>query len=353
MTAKRSDDVRRLGWFAVAGGAGVLFYLLGPILTPFLLAAILAYVCDPLVSRLEGAKIPRTPGTLLVLLFLAGIFVLLVFIMIPLMERQIVLFLQRLPGYLDWLKSHLGPWLEANLGVDLQLDIPRMREALTGRLLEAGGPAGFLPYLKKGGQAVVAFFVNLALVPVVLFYLLRDWRLILARVEEMIPRRWHGQVVAVAREVDTVLGGFLRGQVSVMLLMGLFYSTGLWLAGLELALPIGILSGLLGFVPYLGVITGVGTATLAAFLQFQSLGGLLPVWGVFILGQVMEGMVLTPWLVGDRIGLHPVAVIFAVLAFGQLFGFFGVLLALPMSAVLVVGLRFLRRKYLESGAYRS
>jgi predicted PurR-regulated permease PerM len=187
----------------------------------------------------------------------------------------------------------------------------------------------------------------------VLFYVLRDWNLIVARVDEVIPRRWHEQVGAVAREVDDVLGSFLRGQISVMLLMSLFYALGLRLVGLELALPIGIIAGLLVFVPYLGMIVGLTLATLAGLMQFQSLGGMIPVWIVFGAGQALEGVVVTPWLVGDRIGLHPVAVIFAVLAFGQLFGFFGVLLALPMSAVLLVGLRLLRKNYLKSSLYRD
>lgn len=330
-----------------------LFYLLSPILAPFMFAAILAYICNPLVNRLAGLKIPRTLGTILAMVFLFGLFAALLLIMIPLFEQQVSLFIERLPGYLDWFRQHLAPWLKARFDVELQLDSAYLKQALAEHWQSAGGLAAqFLPSLGSGGLALVGFFANLVLVPVVLFYVLRDWNLIVARIDEVIPRRWHEQVGAVVREVDDVLGGFLRGQISVMLLMSLFYALGLWLVGLELALPIGIVAGLLVFVPYLGMIVGLTLATLAGLMQFQSLGGMIPVWVVFGAGQVLEGVVVTPWLVGDRIGLHPVAVIFAVLAFGQLFGFFGVLLALPMSAVLLVGLRVLRKSYLESGLYR-
>lgn len=353
MTAKRSDDPRYAWWLLPAAAAGALLYLLGPILAPFLFAAILAYICDPWVSRLERMKIPRTLGVVLVMLLLLGLAVALLFVMIPLFSRQIALFLERLPGYLDWLKLHLAPWLQANLEMEWRFDGAYLKDALAAHWQGAEQfAAKFLPSLKSGGTALVGFIANLVLVPVVLFYLLRDWKAILARIDELVPRRWHGQVSALARDIDDVLAAFLRGQVSVMLLMSLFYSGGLWLAGLELALPVGILAGLLGFVPYLGLIVGLSLATLAAALQFQVLGGVLSVWAVFGVGQLVEGMLLTPWLVGDRIGLHPVAVIFAVLAGGQLFGFFGVLLALPASAALLVWLRLMRKKYLESGLYQ-
>lgn len=355
MDPKRLDqlNLNRLWWLLLAGAVGGLLYLLGTILTPFLFAAILAYICNPLVERLARLKIPRTLGTILTMALLLGVFAALLLIMIPLFEKQVALFLERLPGYLDSLGSHLAPWLKARFDVELQFDSAYLKQALTEHWQSAGGFAvQWLPSLKSGGLAVAGFFANLVLVPVVLFYVLRDWNAIIARIDEVIPRYWHEQVSAVAREVDVVLGSFLRGQVSVMLLMSLFYALGLWLVGLDLALPIGIVAGMLVFVPYLGMIVGLTLATLAGLMQFQSLGGVFPVWAVFGAGQALEGMVVTPWLVGERIGLHPVVVIFAVLAFGQLFGFFGVLLALPASAVLLVGLRMLRKRYLDSALYR-
>ena len=189
--------------------------------------------------------------------------------------------------------------------------------------------------------------------PVVLFYLLRDWNGLLAQIEELLPRRWHPQLSGIAREIDAVLAEFLRGQISVMVLMSVLYVCGLWLAGLEFALPIGVITGMLVFVPYVGVLTGLVLATVVALMQFPSIGGIVPVWIVFAIGQTLEGMLVTPLLVGKRIGLHPVAVIFALLAFGQIFGFFGVLLALPASAALLVGLRHLGRRYRNSSLYKT
>jgi len=205
--------------------------------------------------------------------------------------------------------------------------------------------------LKIGGLALVAFVVNLLLVPVVLFYLLRDWHALRARVDRLIPRPVHAKARAILREVDAVLAEFLRGQITVILTMSLFYVLALWLAGLEFALPIGLITGLLVFVPYVGALLGFVLGTVAALMQFDSAWGLVWVWAAFGVGQTLEGMVVTPLLVGERIGLHPVAVIFALLAFGQVFGFFGVLLALPASAALLVGLRHLRGAYLASSLY--
>jgi len=186
---------------------------------------------------------------------------------------------------------------------------------------------------------------------VVLFYLLRDWDGFLANIRQLIPRDWSDKTLEIAKEIDQVLAEFLRGQLAVMLAMSAFYVLGLWLAGLNMALPIGLVAGLLGFVPYLGIATGIVLALLVAALQFTSFGQLIPVLLVFGIGQLLEGMLLTPKLVGNRIGLHPVVVIFALLAGGQLFGFAGVLLALPVSAAIAVGLRHTKTSYLGSDAY--
>jgi len=210
-----------------------------------------------------------------------------------------------------------------------------------------------IPSIKSSGVATMEFFLNVLLMPVVLFYLLRDWVHLVKLIDEIIPRHWHEQVNVLANEADKVLAEFLRGQLSVMLLMSFCYVTGLWLVGLEFALPIGVIAGVLVFVPYLGLGIGLVLATLAALIQFQGWSGLLPVWIVFGVVQLLESMAITPWLVGNRIGLHPVVVIFALLAFGQLFGFVGLLLALPASAVLLVWLRHVRKQYLKSSLYNS
>ncbi|MER2512713.1 MAG: AI-2E family transporter [Nitrosomonas ureae] len=353
MNSEYSGSLHYLWWLLLACVAGGLIYLLSPILTPFLLAAVIAYICNPMVSYMADRKIPRTVGAVLVMLLLLGAFAALILIMVPLFEKEANRLLDKMPAYWDMLKNHVIPWLESRLDISLQPDMNLLREALSEHWKSAGGVAAkMLPSLTSGGMAVVEFLVNLLLVPVVLFYLLRDWDTLIKLIDKMIPRYWHDQISQLARETDRVLAEFLRGQLAVILLMSICYITGLWLAGLEFALPIGLVAGILVFVPYLGMIVGLMLATFAAMMQFQDWNGVITVWVVFGAGQMLEGMLITPWLVGDRIGLHPVVVIFALMAFGQLFGFFGILLALPVSAVMLVWLRHFQR-YLGSDLYNS
>lgn len=328
-----------------------LVYVLSPILTPFLLAAILAYMGDPLVDRLEANGVPRTLGVLMVMALLIGLIVLILVILVPLFEEQATTLMQNLPQYLETLRERVSPWL-TRFGIELKLDLAGIKDALRESFPAAQGLArNLIPKLTTGGLALIGFVTNLVLMPVVLFYVLRDWDRMVAAIDGTIPLRWRESVRSLARDVDKVLGQFLRGQLSVMFLLSIFYVAGLWIVGLDFALPIGILAGLLTFIPYLGAIVGFVLATLAGLIQFESFGGLVPVWIVFFVGQMLEGMVVTPWLVGDRIGLHPLLVIFALLAFGKLFGFFGVLLALPASAALMVAFRRLHQRYTESALY--
>jgi predicted PurR-regulated permease PerM len=354
MNPRRPSGNRTL-WLGVFVAVALgLVWLLSPILSPFLFAAILAYICNPLVGRLEHRHVPRTVGTLLVMALLVCAFAALLLITLPLLQKETALLVKRVPAYASALADSALPWLRDRLGVDLAVDAQSLREALSEHAKDAGNIAGrVLASLRIGGLAVVGFVLNLILVPVVLFYLLRDWNGLVARIDAAIPRRWHAQARLIATETDRVLGEFLRGQLAVMLIMSAYYSTGLWLAGLEFPLPIGMLTGMLVFVPYVGMVTGLVLATLSGLMQFQALSGLVPVWIAFGVGQALEGMVITPWLVGERVGLHPVAVIFALLAFGQVFGFVGVLLALPASAALLVWLRHLGRHYLSSRLYNE
>jgi predicted PurR-regulated permease PerM len=337
-----------------AAVAAVLLYLLGPILAPFVAAGILAYICNPLVQRLSAWKVPRTLAVVLVmggLILLSG---LLLLIMLPLLEKEIGLFVTRVPDWIEALRTRLLPQLQQWFGVSVEWDSQALKKLLLSHWQSAGGVAGkLLPWLGNSGGALAGALVGLLLIPVAMFYLLRDWETLVARLDELVPRHWHARVREIAGEVDDVLAEFLRGQIAVMLLMSAFYVAALWLAGLEFALPIGILAGMLVFVPYLGVILGLALATLAAVMQFPSFGGVLWVWVAFGAGQLLEGMLVTPWLVGDRIGLHPLAVIFALLAFGQVFGFFGLLLALPLSAILLVALRHGKAWYLSSEMYKK
>jgi predicted PurR-regulated permease PerM len=350
MTVSRSVAMQ---WLALTAAVFALLYLLAPILAPFVAAAILAYVFDPLVNRLCAWKLPRTMAVLVVMLGAALLGLALLLIMLPLLQQEITQFVQRLPQWLDAARVHLLPTLQQWFGIELEWDSAAIKQLLIDHWQRAGGLASgvLLPWLGDSGSALLALFVDLLLIPLAMFYLLRDWDDLLARVDGLLPRQWHARILKIAGESDQVLAEFLRGQITVMLLMSLFYVVVLWLVGLEFALPIGIVAGMLVFVPYLGMVLGLLLATLAALMQFGIGGDLLLVWAVFGVGQLLEGMVITPWLVGERIGLHPLAVIFALLAFGQLFGFFGLLLALPMAAVSLVLLRHLREQYLSSTMY--
>lgn len=341
-------------WLLFAVATAMLLYLLGPTLAPFFAAGILAYICNPLVQSLCALKVARTLAVVLVMSGLLLLFAMLLLIMLPLLEKETGLFITRLPDWIEAARLRIMPQLQSLLGVDMQWDSQSLRNLLLSHWQSAGGMAGkLLPWLGSGGGAIVGVLVNLLLIPVAMFYLLRDWETMVAWLDELIPRHWHGKVTEIAAETDRVLAEFLRGQISVMLLMSVYYVLVLWLAGLEFALPIGIFAGMLVFVPYLGMLIGLSLATLVAVMQFPSFSGVLWVWGVFGAGQLIEGMVVTPWLVGERVGLHPLAVIFALLAFGQVFGFFGLLLALPLSAILLVALRHGKAWYLASSMYRQ
>jgi predicted PurR-regulated permease PerM len=339
-------------WSLFVALALLLFYLLSPILTPFVAAAIMAYICNPLVRRLCALKLPRTLAVVLVMAALLLLFAGLLLIMLPLLEKEISLFAMRLPDFIEAAHVKLLPKLQQLFGADLQWDSTALKKLLMSHWQSAGGVAEkLLPWLTSSSGAILDVFVNLVLIPVAMFYLLRDWDDMAAKLDALIPRHWHVKVHEVGSEVDGVLAEFLRGQISVMLLMSVFYSVTLWLVGLEFALPIGIVAGMLVFIPYLGMIAGLLMATLAAVMQFTEFSSVLWVWAVFGAGQLLEGTLVTPWLVGERIGLHPLAVIFALLAFGQLFGFFGILLALPLSAILLVALRRGKVWYLSSHMY--
>lgn len=344
-------------WLAVLGiaGFGLLLYLLAPVLTPFMVGALLAYVADPLADRLEALKLSRTLSTVIVFIGLFGMLVLLLALGIPLLGHQLEILIGKLPSYIDWLQHTALPWLQEKLRMTGQtLDLDTLKKLIAEHWQTAGGvAAGMAAAITRSGFTLLGWLVNLALIPVVTFYLLRDWDVLTARIREMLPRAVEPVVARLAGECDEVLGAFLRGQLMVMLALGAVYSTGLWLIGLDVALIIGMAAGLLSFVPYLGFAIGLLAAGIAAIVQYQDVMHVLMVLAVFGVGQILEGMVLTPWLVGDRIGLHPVAVIFAVMAGGQLFGFFGILLALPVAAVVMVLLRHAHERYLRSRIYAA
>ncbi len=339
-------------WLAIAVSAATLLYLLSPILTPFLFAAILAYMFNPLVERLCARKVPRTVSAILVMLFIVGLLVGVIAVLVPLFEKQATVLATQLPIYLEWVRAKLGPWIYDRFGVEIHTDIAYFKSLAGEHMQSAGGVvAKLLPIIQSGGASIVAFFISLSLIPIVLFYFLKDWNTIQSRIEEIIPTKFRPRIVALAHDVDAVLSEFLRGQVSVMVVMSILYAVGLWLTGLDYGFSIGLVAGMLVFIPYVGTIVGMALASFAGLMQFQDFNHLVWIWLVFIIGQSIEGWIVTPRFIGNRIGLHPVAVIFALLVFSQLFGFFGVLLALPASAALLVGLRHLKKYLGES--YRT
>lgn len=358
LRAKRLPQMQRwLDWNSallvlLLMGFGGLLWVLSPILAPFLAAAILAYIFDPLVDKLEAHRVSRTIGTVIAVLLLLLAVVLLALIVLPLFYQEVTQLSQEFPGFIEKLKTSVIPWINEKAGVAITLDSSSLRQFIAENASDASGIAKkIFSSVGIGGLAVVGFLINLLLIPVALFYLLRDWDILVMNLDASIPRRFHATVATIAREIDAVLSEFLRGQLSVMLIMSVFYAVGLWLVGLKFWLPVGLITGLLVFIPYLGSGTGLVLGTVAAVMQDPSI--VVLVWVIFGVGQLIEGFAVTPWLVGDRIGLHPLAVLFALLAFGQVFGFFGVLLALPASAAMLVGLRHLQTRYHSSSLYRG
>ena len=329
-------------------------YLLSPILMPFLSAALLAYLGGPVVDWLEKHNWHRSLAVTLVFAIIFTSLTTVVIILLPLIEQQISALIEKVPAIISWAKETALPWLQLRLSVFGQVDSDKLQQTLQGNIGGAGSVlASIFGSIGSSGMAVLSGLANVVLVPVVTFYFLRDWSSLVTTTRDAFPRRMEGKLTTIMQEVDSVLGAFFKGQILVMISLAIIYSVGLSLAGLEFALLIGLLIGLVSFVPYLGLIIGVVLACAASIFQLHDASGLLPILIVFGVAQVLESVVLTPILVGDKIGLHPVAVIFAVMAGGQLFGFTGVLLALPVAAVLLVLLRHANNEYKASELYTN
>jgi len=352
---------RAATWATLALLAGFVLWLLAPVLTPFVVAAVLAYALTPVVNRLDrlgSGRVPRVLAVILVELLFVLMLAALVLLMVPVFVRELPQLREQLPPLLDAAVSSLNA-LVVQFGFELTLDAASFK-AMALSYLGANAESIFssaLKSLRLGGSWMFVVLGNAVLIPVVLFYLLMDWHRLVARTVEFVPPRWRTSYDSFTAEADAVLGQYLRGQLLVMVVLAIYYSVALSFFGLDLALPIGIFTGLAVFVPYLGFGLGLVLATLAGLLQFALTAGLAKVLiiiaVVFGAGQILESFFLTPRLVGERIGLHPVAVIFGLLAFGQLLGFVGVLIALPASAVLLVALRRARSQYLSSPLFRG
>jgi predicted PurR-regulated permease PerM len=329
-----------------------LLIVLGPVLQPFYIAAIIAYLSNPLVDRLQKWRVPRILGVIIVFVFMISLFVILGFILIPLITEQINLLINKLPLFFNWLQSTALPWINQKLGNSMQLNMQNLNVAVMEGIRNNQDIVGkILTTITSSSFTLIAILFQFMLIPVVTFYLLRDWNKLLNNFRRILPRKIEPTVTVLARRYNNVLRAFLRGQLLVMLILGFIYFLGLWIIGLQFALLIGMIAGLLSIVPYLGFITGLICALIAAYYQFHTLNSLMGVLLVFISGQCIESMLLTPLLVGDSIGLHPVAVIFAVLTGGYFFGFIGALIALPVAAAIMVLMRFGLTKYYRSSLY--
>ncbi|MNN04509.1 AI-2 transport protein TqsA [compost metagenome] len=348
------DSKRILIWVVVAAGLFAAIVALAPVLTPFLFAFIFAYILTPGVDWLQRRRVPRFIGVTLMIGLLTIIVVLLVLLLIAVLQREIPQIREQVPMLLQKLNNVVAPRL-AELGVRVRFDFPGLRNMLQDRF--AASPEDLfqvlLNYAKVSGSALISVAGMLFIIPIVMYYLMMDWHMVMRRIERLVPRRWVPKVRELSNETDALLSQYLRGQIIVMVILAALYSIGLTIAGFEVGVPVGVFTGLAVFIPYIGFGLGLALAIVAALLQFGNWYGLGAVAVVYGIGQFVESFYLTPRLVGERIGLHPLVVIFALLAFGQLFGFFGVLLALPTCAVLLVGARQLRRVYLASDLYRK
>lgn len=337
-------------WTGIAVLLTVALLTLGPVLTPFVTAAILAYAFEPGVRWLASHKVPRSLAVLLTLSTVVLALLAILLILIPIVQQEIALIRERLPALISTITETVVPWFQERFNIELKLNIASIRTWLADNFSNLGDDiaAKIFAYAKTGWGAALEIISLAFLVPIVAFFLLMDWDDLLAHLKGLIPPRWMDQSLDLLSEVDQLLGQYLRGQLQVMLAMAVFFSVGLAIAGFELWLPIGVLSGLLMAIPYLGFALGMVFALIDGMLQLGPLTGLISVAIVYGLGQVVESYFLTPRMVGERIGLHPVAVIFALLAFGAVFGFVGVLLALPLAAILAVALRRVRNAYQSS-----
>ena len=337
----------RLNWMIATMITGWLLYLLAPVLTPFIAAALLAYMGDPLADRLQKFRLPRALAVATVFLLTFLFLALLVLLVGPLIRQQIATLFASLPSIISQIEQVWLPGFANFFDLELGDDVGLGAFLVQYKDMAGSWGATLLSSVTTTGSMLAAAVLSLFLIPIITFYLLRDWDSIISHLVALLPSSQRETIVELARQTDDVLGAFLRGQLMVMFALAVIYSLGLTLVGLEFAIAIGVVSGLVSFVPYLGFVFGIGIASLTVVLQPNPLLHLIGVVATFTIAQMFEGSFLTPKLVGDKIGLHPVLIIFAIAAGGQLFGFFGILLALPAAAVLSVLVRFAYDRYLK------
>jgi predicted PurR-regulated permease PerM len=339
-------------WLAALLVVALMLWLLSEILLPFVAGLAIAYLLTPLTDRLERLGINRLTAALLIITVVVLALIYLILLVAPILAAQLSSFIESVPGYVTTLQGLLSdpsqPWLRKLLGAGFNAD-KSISDLMTQGV---GWLTSFLHSLWSGGRALVSLFSLVVVTPVVAFYLIYDWHRMINTVDRWIPLQHRDTVRGLAREIDTAISGFVRGQTGVCLILGSFYAVALTLIGLNFGLLIGLISGLITFIPYVGSMTGLVLSLAVAVAQFwPNYGSILMVLGVFLVGQFVEGNVLSPKLVGDSVGLHPVWLIFALLAFGYLFGFVGLLVAVPLAATIGVLSRFAMRRYLQSSFY--
>ncbi len=342
-------------WLGVALAMIVVLVALRPVLTPFIAAMILGYVLMPGVNALVKFRLPRALAVAIVILLSVAAFSALLLLIVPILQKELAQIRLQLPSIMTQITDELLPRLRQLSGMELKFDSNSVKDWLTKNMSGGGTDiaATAFDYIRSGGSAALEVLGLVFLVPVVLFYVLLDWPRLKPRLVALVPRRWLNKSGDWSQEVDGMLAQYLRGQFKVMFFLALYYAVALAIARFDLWLPIGVLSGMLVFIPYAGFAIGLLFALGAGILQFGWAKGLIAVAIVYGIGQLLESIVLTPKLVGEQIGLHPLAVILALLAFGYLLGFVGVLLALPLAATLAVAMRHLKASYLESSFYKS
>lgn len=341
-----------LFWLAGLALFILALWLLSEILLPFVVGMAIAYLLTPLTDRIERLGIGRLAASLLMITLMVLVLVVLILLIAPILGGQLAAFINNIPLYVTRVQSLVAdpgvPWLKNLIGSTL--DANKSISDLVGQ--GVGWLTTFLRSLWSGGRALVSLFSLIVITPVVAFYLVYDWHRMVDKVDSWIPVHQRKTVRQLAREIDTAISGFVRGQTAVCLILGSFYAVALTLTGLNFGLLIGLVSGIITFVPYVGSMTGLIMALGVAVAQFwPEWTSIVIVLSIFLFGQFVEGNVLAPQLVGESVGLHPVWLIFALLAFGFLFGFVGLLVAVPLAATIGVLARFGLRRYLESGFY--
>ena len=343
-------------WIAALVVTVALMFVLRSVLLPFVAGFALAYLLDPLADRLQKIGVGRLGASLAILVLFVLIFIVTLVVLIPFAAQQLGAFVEKLPSYVDRLQQLAieqgGPLIEKLGGT---ASFPKMQTSIGGLVTQGlAWVATFLQGLWSGGQALLSIFSLLVVTPVVAFYMLVDWDSMVAKVDSWMPVKHRDTVRAIARDIDRAIAGFVRGQAMVCIILGTFYAVSLTLIGLNFGAVIGMTSGILTFIPYVGSLTGLILSVGVAIVQFwPDWAMILATLGIFVFGQFVEGNILSPKLVGDSVGLHPVWLMFALLAFGALFGFVGLLLAVPLAAAMGVIARFALNQYLQSPLYRG